>query len=84
MGGAKKYSPPSNLTHPPKEKLTPPRLPAQSGFQSCCIVASSADPTGVGEPGVPPLAPAVADALAKLGGQRVRRLPLARSGLIET
>ena len=48
------------------------------------IVASSADPTGVGEPGVPPLAPAVANALAKLGGQRVRRLPLARSGLIET
>lgn len=43
------------------------------------IVASGEAPTGVGEPGVPPLAPAVANALAKLTGQRVRRLPLSRS-----
>jgi isoquinoline 1-oxidoreductase subunit beta len=48
------------------------------------IVASKAAPTGVGEPGLPPLAPAVANALARLGGPRVRRLPLARAGLIET
>jgi isoquinoline 1-oxidoreductase beta subunit len=40
------------------------------------IVDSEHKPTGVGEPGVPPLAPAVANALAKLTGQRVRRLPL--------
>ncbi|NGY04986.1 xanthine dehydrogenase family protein molybdopterin-binding subunit [Solimonas terrae] len=43
------------------------------------IVASGEAPTGVGEPGVPPLAPAVANALAKLTGQRVRRLPLSRT-----
>ncbi len=48
------------------------------------IMPSAADPTGVGEPGVPPLAPAVANALAKLGSARVRRLPLTRAGLIET
>ena len=42
------------------------------------IVNSQEAPTGVGEPGVPPLAPAVANALAKLTGQRVRRLPFAR------
>ncbi len=42
------------------------------------IVPSTEAPTGVGEPGVPPLAPAVANALAKLTGQRVRRLPFAR------
>jgi isoquinoline 1-oxidoreductase beta subunit len=42
------------------------------------IVKSDADPTGVGEPGVPPLAPAVANAVFKLTGQRVRRLPFAR------
>jgi isoquinoline 1-oxidoreductase beta subunit len=48
------------------------------------IVPSTEKPTGVGEPGVPPLAPAVANAVAKLGGPRVRRLPLTRAGLVET
>ena len=42
------------------------------------IVPSGAAPTGVGEPGVPPIAPAVANALYQLTGQRVRRLPFAR------
>jgi isoquinoline 1-oxidoreductase beta subunit len=43
------------------------------------IVASSEPPTGVGEPGVPPIAPAVANALFQLTGQRVRRLPFSRA-----
>jgi isoquinoline 1-oxidoreductase beta subunit len=43
------------------------------------IVKSSEKPTGVGEPGVPPIAPAVANAIARLPGQsRPRRLPLVR------
>jgi len=46
------------------------------------IVPSDAAPTGVGEPGVPPLAPAVVNAIARLGGPRVRRLPLTRAGLV--
>ena len=42
------------------------------------IVPSGEAPTGVGEPGVPPIAPSVANALFNLTGQRVRRLPFAR------
>jgi isoquinoline 1-oxidoreductase beta subunit len=42
------------------------------------IVPSSERPTGVGEPGVAPLAPAVANGWAKLTGQRVRQLPFVR------
>ncbi|SMF96282.1 isoquinoline 1-oxidoreductase, beta subunit [Methylomagnum ishizawai] len=40
------------------------------------ILPSAEKPTGIGEPGVPPLAPAVANAIAAATGQRVRRLPL--------
>jgi isoquinoline 1-oxidoreductase beta subunit len=40
------------------------------------IVQSAEPSTGVGEPGVPPLAPAVCNALFTLTGKRVRRLPI--------
>ncbi len=40
------------------------------------IIASGAPIGGVGEPGVPPIAPAIANAYATLTGQRLRTLPL--------
>jgi isoquinoline 1-oxidoreductase beta subunit len=40
------------------------------------IILSTEPPQGVGEPPVPPVAPAVANAVFKLTGQRLRSLPL--------
>jgi isoquinoline 1-oxidoreductase subunit beta len=47
---------------------TPPRIAVH-------IVPSSDPPKGMGEPGVPPLAPALANAIARLTGQRLREMP---------
>jgi isoquinoline 1-oxidoreductase beta subunit len=45
------------------------------------LVASTEKPTGIGEPGVPPIAPALCNALYALTGKPVRSLPLSAGGI---
>lgn len=45
------------------------------------VVKSAEKPTGVGEPGVPPIGPAVANAWRVLTGQPVRHLPFSREAV---
>jgi len=45
------------------------------------IISSDAPIGGAGEPGTPPIAPAVANAVFKATGKRIRQLPLSRHDL---
>jgi isoquinoline 1-oxidoreductase beta subunit len=45
------------------------------------VVPSEEPSTGIGEPGVPPIAPAVCNAFAALTGKRFRRLPIREEDL---
>ena len=44
------------------------------------IVASDAPPKGVGEPPIPPLPPAITNAIFAATGERIRRLPISHAG----
>lgn len=51
---------------------------AQAPAVDVHVVPSEAAPTGIGEPGVPPVMAAVANALFQVTGERARKLPLRR------
>ncbi len=46
------------------------------------IMEQDAEPTGVGEPGVPPVAAAICNAIYHASGKRVRSLPLSDHGMV--
>jgi isoquinoline 1-oxidoreductase beta subunit len=59
-------------THPLLRMFEAPEIVVQ-------VIDSPDEPTGVGEPGLPPIAPAVANAVFALTGKRLRSMPLQRA-----
>jgi isoquinoline 1-oxidoreductase subunit beta len=57
------------------------RMNAVPKLTNIHIVESEAPPAGVGEPGLPPFAPALYNAIFAATGKRIREMPLSKVGL---
>jgi isoquinoline 1-oxidoreductase beta subunit len=66
----------SNFHNYPVARM--PEAPRQTHVH---IVASTEAPAGVGEPGVPPMAPAICNAIFAATGKRIRELPIKKTKL---
>ncbi len=58
------------------------RMDSGPKHTSVYIVESDAPPAGVGEPGVPPFAPAFYNAIHAATGKRIREMPLSKTKLV--
>ena len=58
------------------------RMDTAPKHTSVYIVESDAPPAGVGEPGVPPFAPAFYNAIYAASGKRAREMPLSKTNLV--
>lgn len=58
------------------------RMPEAPFESHVHIVESDAPPAGVGEPGVPVMAPAIANAIFAATGKRIRELPIRKTKLV--
>jgi isoquinoline 1-oxidoreductase beta subunit len=57
------------------------RMPEAPYVTHVHVIPSTEAPAGVGEPGVPPMAPAICNAVFAATGKRIRELPLKRTKL---